>query len=166
MQLLQFSPDNQLIGGGLIPSGKVQWQTRWGAYAKVGYDFCSSRWGIELPFSYNRQKLNRSETVHMIGIDANAVFHIVETQKGADFYWIAGTGVNLVTEGSINNNTGNAGINLNFGPGFQYFINKSPKVALGVSLPFKYTLYLGDHLSRNNTQVFGFPVQVGFTIGF
>jgi len=166
-QLLQYSPDNQLLGGGLVPSGRVDWRTRWGATVKGGYDFCGTRWGIEIPFSYDRQKLNRSEMVHVIGIDANAIFHIVETKKGADFYWIAGTGVNLVTEGRLNNNSGDAGINFNFGPGFQYFLKQDkPKVALGISVPFKYTLYFGNHLSRNGTSVFGFPIHVGFTIGF
>ena len=165
-QLLQYSPDNQLTAAGAA-TRKIDWRTRWGAYGKVGYDWCGSRWGIEVPFSYNRQKLNRSEMVNIFGVDANAVFHIVETTGGADFYWIGGMGMNIVTDGQIKNNTGAGGINVNFGPGFQYFLKKTkPKVAIGVSVPVKYTYYFGNHLSRSGTSVFGFPIQVGFTIGF
>ena len=164
-QLFQFSPDHQLTGGG-IPSPKINWETRWGGYAKLGYDFCGSRWGVEVPFSWNRQRLNHFDNVSVIGIDANAIFHVIETEAGADFYLTGGSGMNIVTEGTINDNSGDAGVNFNFGPGFQYFVSKKPRVAIGIAVPVKYTLYFGNHLSRNHTSVFGVPVQVGFTIGF
>lgn len=166
-QLLQFSPDRQLSAVGAT-TPKVDWNTRWGAHGRVGYDFCASRWGVEVPFSFDRQRLNRQEVVNIIGVDANALFHIIETRQGIDFYWMAGTGVNVAMEGPTNNNTGAGGINLNFGPGLNYFIkHQNPKVALGVSVPLKYTLYLGNHLSGNKkTSVIGFPFRVGFSIGF
>lgn len=165
-QLLQYTPDKQLVAAGVTPTRKVDWNTRWGGYAKAGYDFCGSRWGVEVPISYNRQRLNRAELVHLFGFDANAIFHIVETEGGADFYWIAGTGMNIVTEGRVNNNSGAGGINLNFGPGFQYFLKKGKtKVAIGISVPLKYTLYFGHHLSRGHTSVIGVPIQVGLTVG-
>ncbi|MDO8527855.1 MAG: hypothetical protein Q7T03_09235 [Deltaproteobacteria bacterium] len=165
-QLFQFSPDRQLVGGGAVSPGKIDWRTRWGFYGKAGYDFCESRWGVELPVSYNRQKLNRAETVSVIGVDLNAIFHIIETPGGLDFYWIGGSGMNIVTDGQVKNNSGSGGVNINFGPGLQYFISKKPKVAMGISVPFKYTLYFGDHLSKNITQVFGIPIMAGATIGF
>lgn len=165
-QLLQFSPDRQLVvGGGTSP--KVNLKTRWGAHGRVGYDFCGSRWGVEVPISFDRQRLNNQEHIYQLGMDANAIFHIIETEGGADFYWIAGTGMNIALEGDTNNNTGAAGINLNFGPGFQYFIQqKKPKVALGFSIPMKYTLYFGNNLSRSKTTVIGFPIRIGFSVGF
>lgn len=166
-QLVQATPDRQLIaGGGASP--KVDWNTRWGAHGKVGYDFCGTRWGVEVPVSLDRQRLNRQEVVNQIGLDANALYHIVETETGIDFYWIAGSGLNIAFEGPINNNTGTAGANLNFGPGFQYFIKKEKtKVALAVSVPFKYTLYFGNNLSgAKKTSVIGVPFRVGFSLGF
>lgn len=166
-QLIQFSPDHQLVAGGAA-SPKVDWNTRWGAHGRVGYDFCTSRWGVEVPFSFDRQRLNRREVINQIGIDANAIYHIVETEAGADFYWIVGSGVNMAFEGPVNNNTGTAGANLNFGPGFQYFIKKDKtQVALGISAPFKYTLYFGNNLSgAKKTSVIGVPFRVGFSLGF
>lgn len=166
-QLLQFTPDNQLTAAGGTPP-KVDWDTRWGAHTRVGYDFCASRWGVEIPLSFDRQRLNRREVINQIGIDANAIFHILETAGGSDFYWMAGGGMNIAMEGPVNNNTGAGGINFNFGPGFNYFIKQSKtKVAVGVSLPFKYTLYFRNNLSGSKkTTVFGFPFRVGFSIGF
>lgn len=166
-QLLQFSPDRQLtVGGGTTP--KVDWNTRWGTHLRVGKDFCESRWGVEVPISFDRQRLNRREVINQIGIDANAIFHIIETEGGGDFYWIAGSGLNIAMEGPTNNNSGAAGINLNFGPGYQYFIkHHKPKVAIGVAVPIKYTVYFGNNLSGNKkTSVIGLPVRVGFSVGF
>lgn len=165
-ELIQFSPDHQLVaGGGASP--KVDWNPRWGAHLRVGHDFCQSRWGVEVPFSFDRQRLNRQEIINQIGLDANAIFHIIETEGGADFYWIGGTGVNIAAEGPINNNSGAVGINLNFGPGFQYFVNPNKSVALGLAIPLKYTLYFGNNLSGNKrTSVIGFPIRVGFSVGF
>lgn len=166
-QLVQFSPDRQLTAGGAA-SPRVDWRTRWGAHGRIGHDFCGSRWGMEVPVSLDRQRLNRNEIITQFGLDANAVFHIIETEGGTDFYWIAGTGMNIAREGPINNNSGAAGINLNFGPGFQYFIKrKKPNVAIGFSVPVKYTLYFGNNLSGNKkTSVIGFPLRFGFSVGF
>lgn len=167
MQLFQFSPDRQLVSGGAASPGRINFRTRYGAMVKAGKDFCGSRFGIEFPFSYNRQRLNRQELVDVLGLDANAVIHLLETPGGSDFYLLAGTGFNIITDGTVNNDTGTAGINLNFGPGYQYFFAKGKhKAALGVSLPFKYTLYFRDNLSRRKTQVLGIPVVLGFTVGF
>ncbi len=165
-QLLQYSPDYQLVAIGTT-SRKITWGTRWGAYAKVGYDFCGSRWGVEVPFSYNRQKLNRSELVNVMSVDANAIFHIIETTGGADFYWLGGLGGSYVSEGRNKNGTSATGMNFNFGPGFQYFLKQTkPKIAIGISVPIKYTLYFGNNLSRKRTSVFGIPIMAGFTVGF
>lgn len=166
MQLFQFSPDNQLVGGGIGNSAKVNFRTRYGAMVKAGKDFCGSRFGVEFPFSYNRQRLNRQEMINVFGMDANAVIHLVETVGGADFYLIAGTGINFIPRGNTGNMSKALGVNLNFGPGFQYFISKKPKIALGVSIPLKYTLYFGNNLSAKKTQVLGFPIAVGFTVAF
>lgn len=166
MQLLQFSPDNQLVGGGVGGSGKINFRTRYGAQVKVGKDFCGSRFGFEFPFSYNRQRLNRQNFINVFGIDANAVIHLVETPEGADFYLIAGTGMNFIPSNAASNLRRTIGVNLNFGPGFQYFISKKPKVALGISIPLKYTLYFGNNLSAKKTQVLGFPITLGFSVAF
>ena len=165
-QLLQYSPNNQLTATDVPSPGRIDFKTRWGGYAKVGYDFCASRWGIELPVSLNRQRLNRSEMVNVIGVDLNALFHIIETQNGIDFYWIGGTGMNIITDGPINNNTGAGGINFNFGPGFQYFFDQKRNISLNFSVPVKYTLYFGSHLSQGHTSVIGIPILAGFTVGF
>lgn len=166
-QLIQFSPDRQLTAaGGTTP--KVDWDTRWGVLGRIGYDFCGSRWGVEVPISLDRQRLNRREVINQFGLDANALFHIVETEAGSDFYWIVGTGMNIAMEGPTNNNTGAAGINLNFGPGYQYFLKQGkPKITIGLAVPLKYTLYFGNNLSGNKkTSVIGLPFRVGFSVGF
>lgn len=165
-QLFQFSPDKRLTAGGGSSANNVSFKTRYGGYAKIGYDWCGTRYGIEFPFSYNRQRLNRQNMIHLFGMDVNAVIHLVETEGGADFYWIAGTGMNIVPRDVASNTRKAVGINLNFGPGFQYFISKKPRVALGVSVPLKYTLYFGSNLSARKTQVIGVPFLVGFTVGF
>ena len=75
-QLFQFSPDRQLVAtGGTSP--KVNWNSRWGAHLRLGHDFCQSRWGVEFPFSFDRQRLNRNEFINQIGIDSNSYSKIV-----------------------------------------------------------------------------------------
>lgn len=165
-QLFLWSQDKQIIGGGLS-NNPIRMRTRFGAYGKIGYDFCQSRMGIEFPFAFDRQRLNRVENVSVFSADTNAVIHLIETEKGADFYWIIGTGFNMMTEGSLNNNSRARGINANFGPGFQYFLSKgATKAAIGISVPVRYTFYFGNNLSRDVTKVLGFPIHVGFTVGF
>lgn len=165
-QLFLWSQDKQIIGGGLS-NNPIRMRTRFGGYGKFGYDFCKSRMGIEVPLAFDRQRLNRVENVNVFSADTNAIIHLIETEKGADFYWIIGTGFNLMTEGSLNNNSRAKGINANFGPGFQYFLSKGDtKAAIGISVPVRYTFYFGNNLSRDVTKVLGFPIRVGFTVGF
>lgn len=166
-QLFLFSHEGQLVAGGSNPAQPISFDSRVGGQAKFGYDFCASRFGIEVPFGFAVQQLNRSETVHVYSLDTNAIIHIVETEQGADFYWIAGIGINIISEGTVNNNTGGAGMNVNFGPGFQYFFARGKhRSAFSISIPFKYTLYVGDNLSANTTSVYAVPIQLGFTFGF
>src|SRR3989338_5878640 len=77
-QLLQFSPDTQFTAAA-ANAGKIDWDSRWGIHARVGYDFCASRWGVEMPIGFDHQRLNQQEFVNVIGVDANALFHIIET---------------------------------------------------------------------------------------
>lgn len=167
-QMFSYSFDNQLAGGGASSQlGNVNFRTRFGGYVKVGRDFCTSRFGFEIPFSYNRQRLNRSEVINVFTLDGNAVIHLLQTSKGGSIYWIVGTGFSRISEGSLANNTDAVGVNLNTGPGFQlFFKNNKPKMSLGISFPLTYTLYFGNNLSKRMTQVFSAPIHVGFTVGF
>src|SRR3989338_5393360 len=166
-QLFLFSPENQLAAPGTAPQ-EIRFDSRYGGQLKFGYDFFASRFGIEVPLSFAVQQLNRAENVMVFGADTNMVVHLVETEKGADFYWIMGLGATVVTEGSIKNNTGSAGPNFNFGPGFQYFFaqGRNHVAAVNISVPGKVTLFVGDNLSDRKTTVFAIPIQFGFTYGF
>jgi len=167
-QLFQYSSEDQLSVPAVTTASKIDWNSRFGGYLKFGYDYCSSRWGIEVPLGFDQQRLNMSEIVNIFTVDVNAVFHILETRGGVDFYWIGGLGGSYAAEGPIEDNSEALGVNLNFGPGFQYFINNGKKkVAAGISIPVRYTLYLGNNLSGGGrTSVLAFPIRVGLTIGF
>ena len=168
-QLVQFSPEKRYVSPGIPPASvdKISLGSRYGGQIKIGYDFCGTRFGIEMPIGINYQMLNEVDRVLFLSLDTNAIIHIVETEEGADFYWIVGVGANIATEGTIKDNSKAGGMNVNFGPGFQYFFARGKRrAAIGISIPVKYTLYIGNNLSRNNTSVIGVPVQVGFTVGF
>lgn len=166
-QLLMWSPDKRLVSGNLASNQNVKWDTRYGGYGKFGYDFCGSRMGVEVPVSYDRQKLNRLEMVNVFNSDLNAIIHLVETNSGWDFFWILGTGFSFITEGGSDNDSSTAGVNFNVGPGLRYyFLNGNNKTAVELSVPARYSFYLGHHLSNNTTQVLGIPIRFGLTFGF
>ncbi|MDO8493972.1 MAG: hypothetical protein Q7S68_01370 [Deltaproteobacteria bacterium] len=166
-QLFQYTPDKQLAVSTVGSTSRVDWNSRFGGYVKFGYDFCASRWGVEVPLNVDQQRLNQQELVYVMTGDANAIFHIAETRKGLDFYWIGGLGGNYVTEGIIKDKSRAIGVNLNFGPGFQYFIKRGEqKIGIGLSIPARATLYFGNNLSKNKTAVFAVPFRVGLTVGF
>ncbi len=168
-ELLQFSNDKRYVSPTLPPASvdKISFSPRYGGQLKLGYDFCGTRYGIEMPIGINYLVLNELDRVLFLSLDTNAIIHIAETEEGADFYWIAGMGTSIATEGSIKDSSKAGGVNFNFGPGFQFFFAQGKRrAAFGISIPVRYTLYMGNNLSRNNTSVFAVPVNIGFTVGF
>ena len=166
-QLFQYTPDKQLAVATVGSTSRVDWNSRFGGYLKFGYDFCASRWGVEVPLGMDQQRLNQQELVYVLTGDVNAIFHIAETRKGIDFYWIGGLGGNYVSEGTIKDKSRAVGTNLNFGPGFRYFIkNGKQKVGIELAMPARATLYFGNNLSRNKTAVFALPIRIGLTTTF
>lgn len=166
-QLFLFSFDKPLTAGSGKGLRKIEWGSRFGGLAKFGYDFCKTRFGIEVPLGWARQKLNREEDVDLISGDANLIFHILETEEGADFYWIGGLGASFVTEGTVKDRSRALGMNFNFGPGFQYFFARGMhRAAVHFAVPAKFILFFGNNLSKDTTSVIGIPLQVGFTMSF
>ena len=167
-QLIQHTRDNRYIGStSTTTAQKISWGSRYGTQVKFGYDFCGTRFGVEMPIGVNYQLLNNADDVLVLNLDTNLIIHIIETEGGLDFYWIAGVGATVVTEGDIDDNSKAGGISGNFGPGVQYFFNQGKhRSAIGLSIPVKYTMYVGDNLSKDRTSVIGVPVNIGFTIGF
>ena len=171
-QFIAYSPDHQLVsstgtGSAATTGSRIELGTRPGAHFKIGYDFCGSRWGFEIPVMVSMQRLNRAETIYVGGVDANAIFHIIETETGVDFFWIGGLGATILTEGTLGNNTASGGINANFGPGFQYFFARgNHRSAIQIALPVRVAILMGDNLSNRSTRIVGIPIQISFTFAF
>lgn len=150
------------------PTGRVRFGPGYGANAVIGYDFCGSRWGIQLPFEFARLKLNRSEWVNQFGSSVEGVLHLAEWENGVDFHLLVGAGWSYISEGKIDDRSSAAGITASFGPGVSYYFSRTEKIsaAVSVELPFRMIYYFGDNLTAGGTTVIAAPIRLNLQIGF
>lgn len=139
-----------------------------GANAVFGYDFCGSRWGIQAPFEFTRQRLNHLEWVNQFNLSLEGVVHLAEWANGIDLRLIGGAGWSYLTEGKIDDRTSGTGIIAHFGPGFAYYFSKTEKVtaAIVTEVPFRMIHYFGDRLSAGGTTIFAIPIRISLQVGF
>ncbi len=163
-QLFLYTPERRL---GLTDE-RVSFGPGIGAHALIGYDFCGSRWGIQLPFEYARIKLNKSEWVNQFASSVEGVLHLKEWKNGLDVHLLGGVGWSYLSEGKIADRTACAGISVSFGPGISYYFSRTERISAAVNLdvPFRWIYYFGDHLSANGTSVIAFPIRLGVQVGF
>lgn len=164
-QLFMFTLEDRLSSGDL---GRIHFSPGFGAHALIGYDFCGSRWGIQMPFEFTRQRLNYAEWVNQFGSSLEGVFHLVEWGNGLDIHLVGGAGWAYLSEGSIQNRTASAGITVDLGPGLSYYFSRTEKIsaALALEVPFRMINYFGNHLSANGTTIFAIPVRISIQVGF
>lgn len=164
-QLFMVTPEHQL-GTGSTP--RISFGPGFGANLVGGYDFCGSRWGIQVPLEFAALKLNHAEWVYNLAASVEGVLHLREWKNGLDFHLVGGIGWTYLTEGSINDRTRNNGITASIGPGLSYFFARkaSWSGAVTAELPLRYAYYFGNHLSSNGTSVFAFPLRLSVQFGF
>lgn len=164
-QLFLYTTESRLSGGSL---GRITFGPGFGGSALLGYDFCGSRWGIQMPFEFSRFRLNNEEWVNSLGSSLEGVLHLAQWQNGLDIHLVGGAGWSYLTEGSVPNRTANAGITASLGPGVSYFIPDTKKVSIAIvaELPFRMIYYFGDRLSANGTTVLGIPLRLSVEVGF
>jgi hypothetical protein len=164
-QLFMYTPEHRLGGSSL---GRVKFGPGYGANAVVGYDFCGSRWGIQMPFEFSMLRLNGSEWVKQFGSSVEAVLHLVEWKNGLDFRLVGGAGWTYLTEGNINDHTASVDMTGSVGPGLAYYFTRTEKLSAAVvgELPLRVIYYFGDHLSKNGTTVFALPIRISVQVGF
>ena len=164
-QLFMYTPEHSL---GAPTSGRVYFSPGYGANATVGYDFCGSRWGIQMPFEFVRLKLNHAEWVNQFGSSVEAILHLVESDSGWDFHLLGGVGWSRISEGAINDRSNAYGITASLGPGVSYFFARGERVsaALALEVPFRMIYYFGDRLSANGTTIIAFPIRLSIQVGF
>ena len=164
-QMFMFTPEHRL-GGGNQP--RITFSPGMGGNAVVGYDFPGSRWGIQLPFEFARQKLNHSEWVNQYNVSLEGVFHIKEWDNGIDFHIVGGAGWTYLDEGKLSDNSSGPGMIVSAGPGMSYYFSRTEKVsgALAVEMPLRYLYYFGSHLSYGGTSIFGIPIRISLQVGF
>ncbi|MFH0798741.1 MAG: hypothetical protein V2A66_01010 [Pseudomonadota bacterium] len=164
-QLFMYTPEQQSGGPTL---GRVNVGPGFGGNAVVGYDFCGTRWGIQMPFEITTQRLNRAEWPFEINLGVEAVLHLVEWRNELDFHLVGGAGWNYLTEGGIQNHSRSQGISADLGPGLSYYFFRGEKssAALTFEVPFRMVHYFGDHLSGNGTTFIAFPMRISVQVGF
>jgi len=165
MQLFMYTPEKQLNS---YISERIKTSPGYGATALVGYDFKGTRWGIQAPFEFSRFKLNKSEWVNYYGMSIEAVFHIIEWQSGLEIHMVGGGGWAYLSEGHDYNNSRGHAVTADLGPGLSYYFSMTEKVSASIALeiPFRFTHFFGDHLSRSGTSFAAFPVRLMFEVGF
>lgn len=166
-QLFMYTPEDRLTtGAGNL--GRVSFGPGYGANALMGYDFCGSRWGIQMPFEFARLRLNRSEYVNQFGSSLEGVLHLAEWDSGIDVHLVGGFGWSYLAEGKIMDRSADAGITASVGPGLSYYFSRTEKLsaAIAVELPFRMIYYFGSHLSANGTTVLAFPLRISIQLGF
>lgn len=163
-QLFMLTTEHRLGNTGQ----RINFGPGFGANALVGYDFCGSRWGIQLPFEFTRLKLNKSEWVNQFGSSIEGVLHLVEWPNGLDVHLLAGAGWTYITEGQYDDRTAAAGLTVSAGPGLSYYFSRTETLsaALALELPFRWIYYFGSHLSSNGTSIVAFPVRLSIQVGF
>jgi len=149
-------------------SEKIVFGPAIGLHVVLGYDFCGSRWGIQMPLDWSTFRLNEEERVQMMGGAVEGVFHIASWDNGADIHLVGGVGLNLITEGAIANVSQNAGINFGVGPGFSWYFLRNKRVTANFTLdvPIRMIYFFGSRLSANKTIAISVPVRLGVTFGF
>lgn len=162
----QFSFDNRLtVPGGA--SDRVKFLPGVGGWLLLGYDIPGSMWGIQMPFEYQYFRLNGQEWTHSVGSTLEAVLRISQWANGLEFHMLGGLGWTYIFEGRINNQSANAGINAEIGPGFSWFFKRDDtRASLTLEVPLRFIYFFGNHLSANGTSVFAFPIRLGLTVAF
>lgn len=163
-QLFMFTPKNRLGAS----NTRVEFGPGFGAHLVLGYDFCGTRWGIQIPFEFTRQKLNSWEWVNQFGSTAEGVFHIASWKNGIDIHVVGGIGWAYLMEGPIQNSTAAAALTVDVGPGVSYYFVKSDKVTASVTgeIPLRFLYYFGNHLSSGGTPTFAVPIRISMQVGF
>lgn len=166
-QLFMYTPEDQLSPRSGT-SQRVTFGPGYGGTALVGYDFKGSRWGMQFPFEYSILKLNGDEWVNYFGVSGEAVFHIKEWSNGLDFHLVGGVGWAYLTEGKYYDQTKSNGITASLGPGLSYYFTRTEKISGSVTLevPFRFTNFFKDRLSKGGTSVAAFPIRLMMQIGF
>lgn len=164
-QLFMYTTERSMSG---TASDRVYFGPGYGANAVIGYDFCGSRWGIQMPFEFARLKLNHVEWVNQFGSSLEGVLHLAEWDNGFDFHLIFGAGWSYISEGRFDDRSNAAGITGSLGPGISYYFSRTENVsaALALEVPFRLIYYFGDHLSAGGTTVIAFPIRLSIQVGF
>ncbi|MBI4126526.1 MAG: hypothetical protein HY465_03450 [Deltaproteobacteria bacterium] len=163
IQQFLVTPEHRL---GVGSNDRVRFGIPFTFYGLWGYDFCGSRWGIQMPFEYSRFKLNRTEWVNMMGGSFEGVFHVAAWEDGFDFHLVGGLGLQYLTEGDIQDRTESVGMTASFGPGIAWYFGKGRHLALVSQFPVRAIVFIGDRLSANQTTVIDLPLRLGLTVGF
>lgn len=164
-QMFMYTPEHRL-GGAAQPH--IVFGPGFGANAVLGYDFCGSRWGMQIPFEFSRQRLDREEWVSQFNLSLEGVVHLAEWANGVDIRFVGGAGWSYLSEGIASNRTSAMGVIAHFGPGLGYYFSKTEKVtaALVAEVPVRMIHYFGDRLSANGTTVLAVPLRLSLQIGF
>lgn len=167
MQPFYSSSERQISSSG-VASDQIHFGPAVGAFLVGGYDFCGSRFGVQMPVEWSTFVLNRAERVHLFGSSVEAVTHLVAWENGLDINVVGGMGWNYLTEGEASNQTRSFGVNFGAGPGLAWYFSQAGDVtgALKVELPIRAIIFLGDHLSANQTTVLAVLLRIGVTVGF
>lgn len=166
-QIFMYTPEGQYSGAG-ANLGRITFSPGFGGLLILGYDFCGSRWGIQMPFEFTRQRLNHFEWVNQFGSTLEGVLHLVEWGNGIDIHIVGGVGWSYLTEGSAKNRTSSTGLTVDVGPGFSYYFSRTDKVsaALSFEVPFRLINYFNDRLSKNGTTIVAVPLRLMLQVGF
>lgn len=166
-QMFMYTSEDQLAAAGGFRSQQITFGPGFGLHLLAGYDFEGSRWGIQAPLGYSYIKLNKAEWVHYFDIDAEGIFHLAYWDNGIDIYLVGGGGGSFLTEGSINNNSAAAGINVGIGPGLSYFFARGKtKGSLYIQVPVRMVHFFGNNLSAGGTTLLQVPIRLGLSVGF
>lgn len=164
-QLFMYTSEDRLSAGEL---GRITFTPGYGGNVVLGYDFCGSRWGIQIPFEMTRQKLNHQEWVNQMGSSIEGVLHLAEWSNGIDVHLVGGVGWSYISEGSLDNRGAGTGITVSFGPGISYFFHRTEKFSSAIvfEVPLRVINYFGEHLSAKGTTLFAVPLRLSVQFGF
>lgn len=159
------------------PGKNVSLWPGFGAFLTIGNDFEKIDWlGIAFPINWNMLRLNSAEWVHLINVDGEVLFHILDPDEDFDFYFAVLAGFNFLTEGPIKDETQSIGPDFGCGVGLKYTLmeyvtadtENVTNLSLFFEVPFRVMLFLNDYdlSDSSTTAIISIPIRIGLTYSF
>lgn len=160
-----WSWENQTAAG-----GNIKFSRGFGASVAGGYNFYG-HFGVRLPAYFGWHSLRTRGTagaegqVVNTGAQVQGLYRWFKSPKNRwDPYIGVGAGIDLLTEGTREDNTGGFGVSFTLPIGVKYFFKED--IAVMLEAPIRFIRFFGDKLTAGGTSVLATPPWLALSYKF